>query len=69
MPVGEDRDVEGVEITGDYAPIRTDIITLNPGEDIVEPILNLDEFPSHPMPKDVFAYVRKAKLGQHEERE
>ena len=68
IEIDEDRDVEGVEITGDYAPVRTDVITLNPGEDMVEPILNLNAFPNHPMPKDVFAYVRNAQLGQHEER-
>ena len=64
IEVVEERDVAAVVIVGDYAPIRTDAITVTPGENMIEPNFNGYVYPSHPMPGDLCAYVCAALVGE-----
>ena len=64
IEVVEERDVSGVVIHGNYAPIRTDTITVTPGENMIESNFNGYVYPSHPMPSDLCAYVCAALVGR-----
>ena len=59
-------DVLAVVIHGNYAPIRTDTITVTPGENMIESNFNGYVYPSHPMPSDLCAYVCAALVGSNQ---